>query len=155
MQSECEYPCATCSLSDRSQCLSCWNDPLAVDPDCLMDYGNGTSICKSSCDHGYSCNTDLNLPSKVCQDCHESCSDAPTGGCRETSIYNCIECNKPAFKFRLIGTDHCLAACENGYFADSEHTCSRCVSPCIDCLGTATNCTSCQSPLLLFGNQCV
>jgi hypothetical protein len=105
----CDYPCATCSESDRAFCTSCWQDDLN-DPRYLMDYENGISTCKAGCDVGYSSN-DATSTSKECQLCDESCNN-----CLASDVRECIDCNQPTFPFRLTQTNLCFSDCGLGKF---------------------------------------
>ena len=51
---ECEYPCRTCSATNRKSCVECWQN--FDDPSYLMFYPDGTASCRSFCDPGHTTN---------------------------------------------------------------------------------------------------
>lgn len=43
-----------------------------------------------------------------------------------------------------FGSSICLTSCPSGFYVNAEGTqCLKCTLPCVDCAGTATNCTMC------------
>jgi hypothetical protein len=132
----CDYPCATCSLSDRTFCETCWQDDLN-DPQYLMDYGD-TATCKAGCDSGYSANA-ATSDEKICYACDESCDK-----CLQSDVRECIDCALPKFPFRLTQSNFCFADCGLGKFQSTNTTCSLCLAPCFDCFGTESKCTQCD-----------
>lgn len=114
---------------------------------------NGTiSTCKTGCDAGYSANKNVLVDGeqKVCLKCDDSCNN-----CFEQSIFDCVECNKPTYPFRLTHSSRCLTHCSVGFYQSTDSTCGKCNDPCKDCEGLESNCTLCHSDKVLYRNQCI
>ena len=61
--------------------------------------------------------------------CADYCTSCPDGG-----------------DIMQFGSTICLKTCPIGFYVSSDGTqCFKCTSPCIDCEGTATNCTLCST----------
>lgn len=75
-----------------------------------------------------------------------------------SSTIDCVACNEPAYPFAIEGTYACAADCGIKLFASSNDTCDHCLDPCLDCHGTATTCTQCNTSSAfpaLYDFQCI
>jgi hypothetical protein len=122
---ECNYPCKSCSSSDKDLCLSCYTAAETGLP-----YLQGTT-CQASCDTGYSPNS-----TTTCVQCDSTCLT-----CSETSTSQCTSCNSTGtYPYYYSSTNKCYQDCPSGSYLDST-TCQTCVSPCQTC-NSSSNCLS-------------
>uniref|UniRef100_A0A8C6ZU05 Proprotein convertase subtilisin/kexin type 5 n=1 Tax=Nothoprocta perdicaria TaxID=30464 RepID=A0A8C6ZU05_NOTPE len=178
----CHKSCATCVGYSYKDCTTCRNNlqlsrgqclnPRNVRPDGKFWSGAKTQVqsCDPSC---RTCEKDANL----CTSCpegkflsHDMCvsqcpeqtfGNAQSGKC-EMCLDNCALCSNPWHCQKCqAGEDQtfflhegrCFQECPEGYFNDSG-TCKECSESCKTCMGSATKCQSCESPLLLEQWEC-
>ena len=123
----CVSPCGNCSSS--TACLSCLSDYLYVN----------SCVAAASCPVG-------TFPDNATL----TCAACPVGCTNCISLGNCSGCTPVYFFFNFT----CLITCPNTTFLSTGNNCVPC-SGCPTCQGSANNCTSCVSPLLLSANSCV
>lgn len=122
----CNYTCATCSATNKSDCYSCWSD---IGLSYLMKYSNfGTCILK--CPDGFTSNGDKTT--RACVPCDMSC-----GTCADTGVVGdknkCLTC-AAGYNFRSTSDSKCLTSCNtNGYYQVDAKTCGSCAFPCKSC----------------------
>ncbi len=140
---DCSSTCTTCvSPADYTQCSSCPSGYYLV--------GSTTGQCLSSCPT----HTALDSTGKKCLSCDSSCEECSSPGFATL----CTAC--PSGKY-LVGTTvgSCASVCPSGtvLYPAGSTTCRSCDSSCQECSipASASSCTSCLSPLLLYGGTCV
>ena len=135
-KASCNISCQTCSTSNPNYCLSC--------------YPNGTllnGICMTECIDGYY----KNPSTGKCLQCLATCLTCTNGT-------SCTSCNQTGtFPFLNQADGTCLSKCPPKFYGSSSqnYTCQPCSSLCNECDTSASNCTSCNPPLLLHINSCV
>jgi hypothetical protein len=77
--------------------------------------------------------------------CHSNCST-----CSE-SADKCLTCLQ---KFPYLYQDRCYSSCPAGTTSEKPGSCTICSKPCLECSGSSSTCTKCESPLVLSGNTC-
>lgn len=76
------------------------------------------------------------------------------------STLSCSECTSFAGVQYYLESDKCVSLCPAGTFQGTDPdnsltTCLPCTSPCENCAGSATYCTSCDTDYLIVGqNSC-
>ena len=146
---ECNYPCFTCSGTDKNFCQSCWPDTITSNV-FLMQVEN-SSTCKARCDDGY---TTDGHPEKVCQECDASCATCVDEGL-EGDAAICLTC-APGYDLFDAVNNLCLRDCPIGQFK-RDKTCYACDENCFTCEGGADLCTSCDqysAKSFLVGSTC-
>ena len=133
---DCDIPCKTCSITDRSSCLSCFTDTSS-----LLQYLY-SSTCVSTCPAGTFTQV------TTCIACDIGCT-ACSG-----SATNCLACASSPIQYYSYGTS-CLSSCPAKYYKDSStYTCKSCSAACDTCSDYST-CTSCPSSTRLYSGTCV
>lgn len=130
---KCDENCLKCS-GNASFCTRC--DPQGKNKYLLESQG----ICYQSCPEGYY--NRLSSILSVCLPCQSSCQ---TCG----NIRQCLSCPTNLY---LNSTSSLCQECdiEDGFFIDSDSTCSHCHPKCLTCEGTKRdNCLSCRDPSTL------
>ena len=100
------------------------------------------STCGANCPTGYY----TNIYSKSCEACQSPCSEclgSPT---------ICVGCATVNGAIQFFYSGACYAACPTSTYALVNNTCIACdtvTAQCLDCSGSPTTCTSCQSGLYL------
>lgn len=126
----CTSNCTTCSFLS-SNCTSCSAPWVFYNQQCISTCPNGT----------YQSGT-------LCLPCLSPCNYCLTN----TTCLTCLS----NFYF---SNQTCLASslCPNGTYADAANlNCSSCISPCLTCSATPTNCTACIPPKVYDNNnQCL
>lgn len=122
----CEISCATCADNRPSRCLTCYTGAKLVDKKCVQDL---------------SCNNDSS-----CTDCGQALGYYRVGSsCLPCPISaNCLQCD-------MTSPQECLI-CENGFYVNTNMTCSKCNSQCIQC-SSADICSACIIGFTLSANQ--
>ena len=125
--SACTSPCATCL--NETHCLSC-----------LSGYFYLEYACPTSCpDQYYSDNT-----TNKCESCVtpcRTCSDSQT----------CLSCQLGFWNGSV-----CSTSCPDGTYGDTTtQACESCDSTCLTCSGSASQCASCNSSLILHSSACL
>ncbi len=96
----CQLPCITCLDNQPTKCTSCYYGSTLSGNTCVFDAScNDTSSC-TDCGQGLN----LYLDGSECYTC--------------PAIANCLQCS-------TSDADNC-ARCANGYFIDSDYTCTQC-----------------------------
>ena len=127
--SRCACGCASCSLSNQSNCTTCSSG--------YFHQINGTQ-CLDHCTSGYKNSTD-----NSCHPCDASCSV-----CTGPSNYECSACTSGYFLQPQPSTT-CQSSCLVGYAADpTSNTCLSCGSGCLYCSAQNKICSLCQSGYL-------
>jgi len=140
----CNYPCQTCSATNKSFCLSCFSAPST-----LIYLQNNT--CAATCSDGFSGNGGT-----TCVACNSACLT-----CQMANKNLCATCNfSSSTPFYYATNQFCYASCPStSYNQTATFTCIDCTSPCASCTGPAiTQCTSCLGSTLtpyLSGTTCV
>jgi proprotein convertase subtilisin/kexin type 5 len=143
----CTLPCKTCPSTDTTNCSSCYSDAI-ITPS--IYFNSLTNKCVTTCTNGY-------YPDAIqlkCLQCNTICS-----ACSGTAS-NCTSCvTGSGFPYLNIssGSGTCIAACDSGYYPDTNQSptlCVICVGPCVTCT-TQTACLSCNSTTYLYGTSCV
>lgn len=122
----CEISCATCADNQPSKCLSCYNNANLVSGRCVQDL---------------SCNSDSS-----CSDCGQALGYYRVGSnCLSCPVSsNCLQCD-------MTSPQECLI-CANGYYINTDMTCSKCSSNCLLC-SSADLCSACTIGYTLPANQ--
>lgn len=165
----CVPPCATCSYTNPSSCLSCIAGYV---------YASTTNKCITntlSCSANvYSCavcpmGTSFNKPQQ-CVNCAVGCLT-----CLGNSTFTCTSCpagswlNGNKCPSCMAGCAQCVTGsiceqCSNGFVSNSwgpligqaqTTACLACQSPCVTCMMAPTYCMSCISNYTLIGGQCL
>lgn len=169
-----------CTYCDSLKCSSCSLGALATDgQSCISTCAGATyqyngacvncpQYCKT-CTSSTQCTECLSLSYLLYNNlCYSSCplmTQSYNGTCRACDdkclvcLYittNCTSCKNIYF---LYG-NNCVDACPIGTYEGSQVginniICLACVSPCLTCSISATNCTSCSSSLHLYNNICI
>lgn len=109
---ECDYPCRTCQLPNRTFCESCQTNR----PTEIFIYLDNTH-CKASCPDGFYGNL---LNDKICAYCAPECHTC-------SDINTCTTC-KPNSALTDLYDGWCQAACPPGY-CPINFTCATCNAP--------------------------
>lgn len=110
---KCEFPCKTCSDTDSSNCLSCWNDGSSSYKYFFVDEITGKGQCLEQCKDGFSHN---NSPDFVCERCDPTCAT-----CKQTDKSYCVTCHQdypcPAME-KGVGPipGVCKTSCDRGFY---------------------------------------
>jgi len=140
----CDYPCASCIESDRTDCTACWqHNPTDIPLMYLMTYVESKGLCKTECDFDFTSNGD---PDHRCTNCDTSCEDCADDG-KVDDAKQCISCSE-THPYRWKETKICLNTCNQGIFEKSlfqlsEDKCADCEDPCKGCYNSGSFCTSC------------
>ncbi|CAG9330192.1 unnamed protein product [Blepharisma stoltei] len=140
--STCASNCATCSTKDS--CITCSDSVhMSSPPTCACPNNAALHSSNCVCNSGYyfSSNT-------VCSACSIQCE---TCSVSNTNCKTCIDylhmsdapaCSCPANSAIIQG--ECV--CNTGYFFNTLTVCSACMSNCMNCIYSATNCVACSDP---------
>lgn len=128
--SKCEVSCVTCMSSQPSVCLVCQSGSTLVSGKCVLDISCNANNSCTSCGQG------IGYFLVPVSSVGGYCSQCP-------NITNCLQCN-PNNAF------YCLL-CANGYFLETNGTCTSCSSNCTYC-SSNTTCTACSPGWTLVGN---
>jgi hypothetical protein len=121
----CPFPCLTCASNTTtsiSYCLSCVVGYL-FSGSCPLICPDGTYASFTSIVTCGLCNTSSPYFCSSCTVNATTCTSCQSG----YVLYNSL----------------CMSACPSGYF-NSSSVCTECLLPCLECLSTAFNCTSCK-----------
>lgn len=128
----CLVGCAICNLTiANNSCITC-----------SAGYGLYNGTCLSPCPDKYYLGGAVCLPCSLsclmCNSSNISCSVCVTNGTNKAYLFN----------------QTCLKTCPSNYYPIGggavPTTCVQCDSPCLNCIGNGTNCTSCPSGLFWF-----
>eukprot|EP00058_Branchiostoma_floridae_P016157 XP_002601645.1 hypothetical protein BRAFLDRAFT_124316 [Branchiostoma floridae] len=129
---DCDDSCETCTGPDATDCVTC------ADEDLLQE-----SQCVESCSSGYF------QQEYECLKCHATC--ASCSGSRDDQCLTCsghLELDED--------THRCITSCEDGEYGTEEGTCEDCNSICKKCNGSqADQCLECHHDKLLYDTTCV
>jgi hypothetical protein len=158
----CDSTCLECDGPTNYNCTKCGDDfELTDDGECVpldcvtWDYnfdeltsGLGPHRCDDDCE----CDgTRRCSPDKYCAECLDLVSLYPN----LYDLKDCPPCDASCQTCFGPDADSCNS-CSNGNYLTSSNSCNQCDDNCALCSGTATNCTGCQSDLVLNDdNECV
>ncbi|KAG9281847.1 proprotein convertase subtilisin/kexin type 5 [Astyanax mexicanus] len=179
----CEEGCKKCVLYNPKHCLSCTEGYYKYEDGCFkhcpaktypVEETMSCVACDPDCvscdeDECYWCETDLflsgryltteqlcvtrcpvgsfgNKESGQCEACPQGCSQCQDG-------QRCTRCLSTRKNALYLQSGQCVQQCSRGYPAGL--VCKSCAPGCASCEHNATNCLSCQQPLLLHKHQCV
>ncbi|XP_019410471.1 PREDICTED: proprotein convertase subtilisin/kexin type 5 isoform X4 [Crocodylus porosus] len=126
----CDSSCKTCSTA-ANVCTSCPKGTFLSFETCVKQCPQGTFA---------------NLRNGKCENCTDNCEN-----CSEPR--HCLKCYSVPDQLFYLHEGRCLQECPEGHFAEAD-TCNKCNKPCKTCMGDATKCLSCESPLLLEHWEC-
>ena len=179
---KCILPCATCSETDPSVCLSCvagFTLNSQATQNCQPDTAcNGNGTC-SNCPFGFAMVVSNN--SAKCTQCVSSCAR-----CNPNNANQCLSCYSGSFlngstcascpsSCSMCSSPTMCFMCASGFVAQQAATqqsskmttmssstmgtypvtCLACASPCATCVNSPTTCLSCQSGFMKSGNRCL
>ena len=138
---ECNAPCKTCVVGNKSQCTSCFTSEPSITQ---KYYVADTNTCVNSCPSGYS----QDNTAFTCTRCNTNCKECAANGATTT----CTQCNGSDKLYNAV----CYPSCTNTPVAtyESSGVCYACNNNCKTCSGSATTCTSCD-PTNLHNNACI
>ncbi|XP_066514007.1 proprotein convertase subtilisin/kexin type 5 [Hoplias malabaricus] len=137
-------------LSDDGECEACH-------PTCEVCWGRLKNQC-STCATGRYLSTEQlcvtrcpagsfgSKESGQCEACPQGCAQ-----CQDTQ--RCTRCQSTRKSALYLQNGQCVRQCSRGF--PSGLVCKSCAPGCASCERNATNCLSCQQPLLLHKYQCV
>ena len=131
----CNFPCQTCSPSNRSSCNTCYSSSqsqqyLLYNSTCVASCPSTTLLQNATC--VTSCGTGFYQSGINCLLCSSASSSA-------ASVYYCLSCLNQSF---LTSTSLCVVTCPTGQ-TGVNGLCTLCQAPCSNCFNQITNCTSC------------
>lgn len=158
-------PCATCSASNPSKCLSC----IAG-----YSYSSTSNTCNkilscngacSVCPLGYVLNqgTCIECTGNNCQSCSSGtlnqCDSCMNGYYLNSTNNQCVSCSSSCATCQSAdGCTTCasgLTATEASLVGSTGIICTACSSPCATCVNSPTTCTTCMSGFTFNGWKCV
>jgi len=116
----------TCADNRPTQCLSCPAGSSLSGTTCVADFSCSSTLSCTDCGNGFN----KVLIGGACQDCD--------------TIDNCIQCSSAASSV--------CARCSNGYFVNSDSTCTACSANCNACTSSFL-CTTCSDGYTLATGQ--
>ena len=129
---QCTTACTKCSDGTATQCSAC-NATYYLQP------APHPTTCTNTCPSGYYEVSSSN----TCGQCTSPCSDC------NSSATQCSSC-VATYYLQPNGGTTCLQSCPAGYYEDSSTTlCGQCTSPCSNCSGSATHCSTCVATYYL------
>jgi hypothetical protein len=143
----CQMPCQTCRSTNQSWCLSCYKDTTITSE---INFQSGSGQCVSQCGSGFYPEGNLS----VCTACQSPCATCKNS----TQCYSCVNSSSNSLNSFDPVTAACVATCSFGYFSNttsSGYVCAVCSTSCLTCLNLATNCTGCNTGLVLYNNTCL
>jgi proprotein convertase subtilisin/kexin type 5 len=143
---DCATPCKTCSSSNTSACLSCYNDTAITSS---VYFYTALSYCYATCP-----DTTYNAATLTCEPCDSNCYTCLTTPtfctkCKTTSSY-------PYLNITSVTVQTCVSACVAGMYprtSSDPALCVVCVSPCATCT-SQTACITCASGFFLDNVTC-
>jgi hypothetical protein len=146
----CIFPCQTCLTNNTSSCLSCYSDTTITN---LVNFQNSTATrpgsCVSQCGDGYYPDGNLSVCTACVSPCNTCKNKTQCTTCLTTVLQNSFD---PV-------SGNCVVSCSSGYYSNfvdnnTGYICTVCSNGCLTCFNTATNCTSCTPPMILYNNSC-
>ncbi|XP_053474688.1 proprotein convertase subtilisin/kexin type 5 [Ictalurus furcatus] len=152
---ECEAEQETCPdrtyVTEEGECEACH-------PSCEVCWGRLKNQC-TTCVTGRYMSTDQQCVTRCpagsfgsketwqCEACPQGCAQCQD----EQRCTRCLSTRKSAL---YLQNGQCLRQCTRGYYPAGA-LCKSCAPGCASCEQSATNCLSCQQPLVLHNHQCV
>ena len=179
---QCQYfcfsPCATCSPTNPTMCITCLLGYSLTRGQCIANLNCNSLATCITCPFGYSLvtNSDQVRINQTCIACN------PTSNCARCTSANNTICTSCSLGMYLKNTAclNCAAGCalcsslsqclfctpgyvqvQSGSLVGittlglSLKTCQPCASPCSTCIGSTTTCMSCVNNFGLFGTVCI
>ncbi|KAM6902082.1 proprotein convertase subtilisin/kexin type 5 [Xenentodon cancila] len=180
---ECHSDCATCDGPENDNCVSCEEEKTLVNGECVSDHevcpiktfqsdAGACEDCHPSCE---SCSG----PEKnQCTNCEKGrfltaqqtcvskclagffagqlsgvCEACPPGCLQCVDAQRCSRCLSTRKAKLFLQDGQCVEECVRGYPAGQ--LCRSCAPGCASCERNATDCLTCEEPLLLHKRQCV
>lgn len=150
----CDSTCYTCSGPASTHCISCEPTKYLSSGKCLP-CTNNCATC-TAVDNCQSCvgNYVLNPESSSIAKCVDNC---PSRKYKDTTtaVNTCKDCDVTCETCSDQGANNCLSCTSSKYFSAATSSCESCTSPCKTCISSSTKCSSCISPKILLGINCV
>ncbi|KAF7688537.1 hypothetical protein HF521_013344 [Silurus meridionalis] len=181
---ECYTGCKTCAGPEEDECIQCHDGMVLVNgeceeeeekcpdktyrtdngkceachPTCEVCWGRLKNQC-TTCIAGRYMNTEQqcvtrcpagsfgNKESWQCEACLQGCAQ-----CQE--MQRCTRCLSTHKSVLYLQNGQCVRQCSRGFFPTGA-LCKSCAPGCASCEENASNCLSCQQPLVLHKQQCV